>query len=98
MKLLKALGITTLVSGTACLATYFYNEARWEENQQLWWSQNIVRRYNPEKYNELKNAKVEDLSVWLKVESELRDSVEHVRSLEGKAQRAYFEGGCCKQK
>ncbi|MCM1002863.1 MAG: hypothetical protein NC408_00810 [Candidatus Gastranaerophilales bacterium] len=96
MKLLKVLGITSLVSGAACFATYIYNEAKWEERQRLWWSQEMVRHYNPEKYNELKNAKVEDLRVWQEAETEIRDSVEHARSLEGKAQRAYFEGGCCK--
>lgn len=98
MKMLKVLGVTTLISGAACLATYVYNEARWEREQQLWWTQDMVRRYSPEKYNELKNAKVEDLSVWMEAENALRDSVE---LLECNAQRAYFEGGrkhrgCCK--
>lgn len=96
MKLLKVLGITGLVSGAACFATYVYNEVRWEEHQRMWWSQNFVRHYNPEKYNELKSANVEDLSVWRNAELEIRDSVEHARRLEGKSQRAYFEGGCCK--
>lgn len=93
MKLLKVLGITTLISGVAVIPTWIYNEIRWENYQKLWWSENMVRHYSSEKYNELKNAGIEDLKVWQEAEYALRDSVEQARKNECEAQKAYFEGG-----
>ena len=101
MRMLKVLGTSTLISGTAFLATYLYNQARWEKEKQLWWTKEMVRQYSPDKYNELKAANIEDLKVWREAEYALRDSVEHSRRVGNDAQKSYFEGGklyreCCK--
>lgn len=92
MKLLKALGVTTLISGAAVIPTWIYNEARWENQQKLWWTQNMVRRYNPDKYEELKNSGVEDLKIWQEAELMLMDSVEHERAKENEIHKSYFKG------
>ncbi len=93
MKLLKVLGATTLVSGMACLGTYFYNCARWEKEERLFSTQDLVRRQNPQKYEELINTNFYDLEVWEKAEAELRDSIENSRRAESNATKAYFVGG-----
>lgn len=92
MKLLKVLGITTLISGAAVIPTWIYNEVRWENYEKLMWSQDMVRRYSPEKYDELMRSGVEDLKVWQETEYALRDSVEQVRKKESDAHKSYFHG------
>ncbi len=93
MKLLKALGITTLISGAAVIPTWIYNEVRWENHMKLMWTQDMVRHYSPEKYHELYSAGVQDLKVWQEAEYALRDSVEEVRRKESETQKSYFLGG-----
>ena len=101
MKMLKVLGMSTLISGVTCFGTYIYNQTRMDQEQRLFWYKEMVRRYSPEKYNELKNANIEDLDVWINTERNLRDSVEQARIQECDAHRSYFHGGknhigCCK--
>lgn len=92
MKLSKVLGVTTLVSGLACVAAFVANESRMENDNRLYWTQEMVRKYNPDKYNEMKSQGIDDLNSWLEAESQLKDSIERARIFESNAHRVYFEG------
>ena len=60
MKFLKVLGVTCLVSGAAAFGTYVYNGVRKERMQKMFWDEMTVEKYNPVKYQQLRNEKVYD--------------------------------------
>ena len=90
MKLLKALGITTLISGAAVIPTWIYNEVRWENHMKLMWTQDMVRHYSPEKISRVVFSRSTRFKSLWEAEYALRDSVEEVRRKESEAKKSYF--------
>lgn len=88
MKLLKVLGATCLISGTAALGTYVYNGVREERMQKMFWDEMTVEKYNPVKYKELRDARNYDYKIWAQEAQKINDSL----LIESAAKRARFRG------
>lgn len=88
MKFLKVLGVTCLVSGAAAFGTYVYNGVREERMQKMFWDEMTVEKYNPVKYQQLRNEKVYDYKIWSKEAKKIEDSL----LIESAAKRARFRG------
>ena len=75
MKASKIIGITLLASSLTTCGAWFYNQARNEKENKLFWDQ-----YTVEKYNELRAAKNRDYDVWAREANIIKDSLTNERT------------------
>lgn len=95
MKILKTLGITCLVSGTALLGGAIYNDIKHDQMNREYFEECMFERHrktilehNKAKYDSLANV-TNDKYIWAQEAAKVRDSV----SRASQATRAYFDGG-----